>query len=90
MHWKPAAPQVLGPLVAPAEVGPVLEHHERFCRRMPWKPDDLIKPKSEQIKGNYVPTAWAPATLSLPGDVLVAFGCFSHKGLQREKQPFNI
>ena len=28
-------PQAPGPLAVPAEVGPVLEHHERFCFRMP-------------------------------------------------------
>lgn len=71
-------------------MGPGVEYRERFCYRMLWEPKDLIKPKSEQIKGNYVPTSWAPATLRLPGDILVAFGYFSHRGLEREKQALNI
>lgn len=66
-------------------MGPGLEHHEHFCYRMLWESKDLIKPESEQIKGNYVPTSWAPATLWLPGNILVAFGYFSHKGLDRVK-----
>ena len=44
--------QAPGPLAVPAEVGPVLEHHERFCFRMPWKQEDSIKPKAEQINSN--------------------------------------
>lgn len=43
-----------------------------------------------QIKDNYACTSWAPAILLLLWDVLVAFGCFSHKGPEREKQPLNI
>lgn len=73
-----------------AEMDPVLEHHEHFSYRMPWESKDLIKPKLEQIKGNYVPISWASATLQLPGDVLMAFGCFSHKDLEREKQPLSM
>lgn len=44
----------------------------------------MIKPKSELIKGNYVPTPWASATLRLPVDVLVAFR-FSLTKAWREK-----
>ena len=45
-------PQAPGLPAVPAEVGPVLEHHECFCFRMPWKQEDLIKPKAEQVRGN--------------------------------------